>query len=137
MKTFTKSLLLIVILAVVAVGCAGRQPSDAPRVDAISDAMHVFNAAYEEAEKSVILLHERGILKGDEWNSVVDIRNQVAPIVIRLNEDWKLVPQTDASIEAFIAQPDFQSAVKLGLQLAKIAEVNDVQVKLNSLKREE
>jgi len=97
--------------------------------------MHEFNFTYAELEKSVIATHKAGGFSVDTWNKIVDLRAKVAPIAIRLNENWKLVPDTDASVEAFIASPDFQSAVELALQIVNVAGANEFQIKFDSLKR--
>lgn len=126
-----KRLLIIAVILPLLFACSSHQK----RIDTISDVMHQFNSAYEEAELLAITLHENGALTGEKWNLVVGVRNRVAPAVIRLNENWKRVPQTDASVEAFIAQPDFQNAVMLALELANLATANNAAVKLHSLVR--
>jgi hypothetical protein len=123
---------LLVLIMILSLGCAS---SHQQRVNTISDAMHAFNIAYEETEVLLINLRDQGGPVADRWSEISRIRNQVAPIVIRLNENWRLVPQTDASVEAFILQPDFQSAVALALQLVAIAGDNGLELRFNQLVR--
>jgi hypothetical protein len=123
-----KKLLIAVMFVSLLVGCAGK--SHQQRVDTISNGMDKFNSAYAAVENALIAAHESDppLISGAPWNKVVTIRETVAPLAVRLNENWKLVPQTDASIEAFILQPDFQTTLKLALRLSEIAEENGITV---------
>lgn len=130
-----KSMALLIVVALICSMGASCPKSHQERVNVISDAMDKFNFWYEEAEKRAIDLHKTGVLTGSTWNNVVDIREKAKPIAIRLNQNWKLVPATDASIEAFIASKDFQDAVKLALQLVKVAAANDIEIELTKFLR--
>ena len=126
--------LLIVNLIVIA---CQKQMTHQDRVNTISNAMNIVDETWEATDTVLLEMARAGKLS----NANIDKRSNAATIVIKLNKNWKLTPQTDASIEAFILSPDFINGAKLIAELAKVAQVNDIDLNklldsINQLKKE-
>lgn len=121
--------LLLIINLIGFIGCAGKTHQQ--RVDTISSVMHDINSAWTEVDSALLEMHKQQSLP----ENVRLIRNEVAKWVIKANENWKLVPNTDASIEAFINEQSFQSGFSLLMQLLEVAGKNDLKIQLNLYKR--
>lgn len=130
MKTLKFQLLFLVLI--LTIGCSSKQQI----VNTISDVMHQFNSGHKEVVATLEQLHDNGIVTGEKWNNVVDIRRKVGVVSEKLNENWKLVPQTASAIENFILTKDFQDALVLIFQLAEVANRNDIIVNLSVYERE-
>lgn len=113
----TKLLIAVLLPLIVLSACAGGHQE---RVNTISYAMRDFNAAWDIADEAILDLYEKNLVGKD----VREKRDAVATLHERLNENWKFVPQTDASIEAFISQQDFQSGLRLLLDLGEVLNAN-------------
>lgn len=138
--SFMMALVLLIPMLIFGIGCPKKGLSQQDVVNTISDVMDTMNSAFDGLEDIALLLHDQNILVGENWETVRGFRNKAAPIMIQLNENWKLVPDTAASVEGFILTQDFQEAVKLIAQIAAIVKLNspraaEIEAEVLQLKR--
>lgn len=110
------------------------------RVNIVSDVMSDFNFVQKTVEEFMIDLNDKNILptEGIIWQSFKSVNAKLYPISVRLNENWKLVPQTDSAVSNFLLTKDFRDGIDLLIQLMTVANENglnntEAKDKLDSL----
>ena len=98
------------------------------RVDTISNAMDKLDTAWNLADTKLLEIHKVKPLSP----TIRKVRDKAADIMVKLNQNWKELPKTDASITAFVLNPDFASGLALILQLTTVADLNDIHLDLLS-----
>lgn len=108
--------LLVVVVAVLAMAnCAGKKP-----ISQVSDVMEKLSESYFTAEETAVTLHDTGILKGAEWDQVVQVRNQLSPIMKMLWQEWKQLPDTQSAVDDFMRSQNYLNAIRMIAQIEAI-----------------
>lgn len=108
--------LLVAVVAVLTIAnCAGKRP-----IQQVSTVMERVSESYFAAEEAAVKLHEAGILTGDQWNSVVETRNRLSPIMRMLWAQWRMLPDSVQAVEDFQRSQNFETALSLIAQIEAI-----------------
>jgi len=98
------------------------------RVDAISKVVDTFSTSYIVLLSFIADAKDAGTITGANLAKVQSLVKEADPVVIKVLRTWKLVPNTDADVEAFIFSQDFQHALALAIDLSKIAGATELNV---------